>query len=85
MVLRREMDEVETEGGLLIPDTAQAVSDIAEVVSVGPGEMVKGERVPPSLKPGDRVVIGRYSGTDITVGGESLLLMREQDVLGLVE
>jgi len=85
LVRRVEADE-KTAGGIIIPDTAKEKPQEGEVVAVGPGARDEGGRlVPPSLKAGDRILFGKWSGTEIRLGGEDLLIMKESDVLGVVE
>lgn len=78
--------EDKTTGGIIIPDTAKERPSDGEVVAVGPGAYDEdGTRRPPDLKPGDRVLYGKWSGTEIKVDGADMLIMRESDVLGVVE
>ena len=71
-------------GGLYIPDTAKEKPQQGEVVAVGPGRMEKGVRVPMELKKGQTVLYGKYSGTEVTIDDEELLIVKESDVLGIV-
>jgi chaperonin GroES len=68
-------------GGLYIPDTAKEKPQEGEVIAVGPGRVEKGERVPMELKNGDRVLYGKYSGTEVTLDDETILIVKESDVL----
>ena len=78
----RPMEETETmKGGLYIPDTAKEKPIQGEVVAVGPGRMEKGEKVPMELRVGDRVVYGKYSGTQVELEGEEIILVKEADVI----
>jgi len=78
----RPMEETETmKGGLYIPDTAKEKPIQGEVMAVGPGRMEKGEKVPMELKVGDRVVYGKYSGTQVELDGEEIILIKESDVI----
>lgn len=78
----RPMEETETmKGGLYIPDTAKEKPIQGEVLAVGPGRMEKGARVPMELKVGDRVVYGKYSGTQVELDGEEIILIKESDVI----
>ena len=78
-------DEAESmRGGLYIPDTAKEKPTQGEVVAVGPGRVEKGERVPMDVKVGDKVLYGKYSGTEVTIDGENLLILRESDVLAVI-
>lgn len=86
-VVVRRIDEVEkTAGGIIIPDTAKEKPMEGEVVAAGPGARnERGELVPLDLKGGDRVLFGKWSGTEIKIDGEEFLIMKESDVLGVVE
>ncbi|HEU4570844.1 MAG TPA: co-chaperone GroES [Gemmatimonadales bacterium] len=75
-------DETETmRGGLYIPDTAKEKPTQGEVIAVGPGRFEKGERVPVDLKVGDKVLYGKYSGTNITLDGDEVVILKASDVL----
>ncbi|MAU87213.1 MAG: co-chaperone GroES [Alphaproteobacteria bacterium] len=86
-VLVRRVDEDEkTSGGIIIPDTAKEKPSQGEVVSVGPGERDdNGKRVALDVKKGDKVLFGKWSGTEVKVGDEELLIMKESDIMGIVE
>jgi chaperonin GroES len=71
----------QTRGGLFIPDTAKEKPQEGEILAVGPGRFEDGKRVPMELKVGDKVLFGKYSGTEVTIDGEPLLILRESDVL----
>ena len=78
----RPLEETEQmRGGLFIPDTAKEKPMQGEVVAVGPGRVEKGERVPLELKVGDRVLYGKYSGTEVKLDDEEILIVKESDVL----
>jgi chaperonin GroES len=78
----RPLEETETmRGGLYIPDTAKEKPQQGEVVAVGPGRVEKGEKVALELKVGDRVLYGKYSGTEVTLDDENILIIKESDVL----
>ena len=85
-VVIRAMEETETmRGGLYIPDTAKEKPQQGEIVAVGPGRVSDtGERIKPDLKAGDKVLYGKYSGTEVTVDNEQLLILRESDVLAVI-
>jgi chaperonin GroES len=85
-VLVRALEEAEVKrGGIIIPDTAKEKPQEGEVIAVGPGRLTeKGERISPDVKKGDRVLFGKYSGTEVTVAGDSLLIMRESDILAIL-
>ena len=71
-------------GGLYIPDTAKEKPQQGEIVAVGPGRFDEGKRVPMDVKVGDKVLYGKYSGTEVTIDGENLLILRESDVLAVI-
>ena len=85
-VLIRRVDEDErTVGGIIIPDTAKEKPMQGEVVAVGPGARnEKGELVALAVKPGDRVLFGKWSGTEVKLNGEDLLIMKESDIMGVI-
>ena len=86
-VLVKRLDEAEEQkvGGIIIPDTAKEKPQEAEIVAVGPGGRSEdGERIPLEVKEGDKVLIGKYSGTEVKIEGEEYLIMREDDVLAIV-
>jgi len=86
-ILARRLDEEEkTKGGIIIPDTAKEKPQEALVVAVGSGKLTEEGKVQPlDVKKGDRVLLGKYSGTEVTLDGEEHLIIREDDVLGIVE
>jgi chaperonin GroES len=78
--------EAKTPGGIIIPDTAREKPQEARVVAVGPGKTGDdGKRVPLDVKPGDRILFGKYTGNDVVIDGEDHLIMREEDVLAILE
>ena len=84
-VLIKRIEEKETvKGGIIIPDTAKEKPQEGEVVAVGAGKLEKGERVPLDVKAGDRVLFGKYSGTDIKIEGEEYLILREEEILAKI-
>uniref|UniRef100_A0A832I376 Co-chaperonin GroES n=1 Tax=Eiseniibacteriota bacterium TaxID=2212470 RepID=A0A832I376_UNCEI len=85
-ILVRRIEEKETmRGGIIIPDTAKEKPQEGEVVAVGPGRKTEeGKVVPVDLKKGDRVLIGKYSGTDVKIDGVEYVILREDDVLGVI-
>ena len=86
VVVRRVEEDTRSAGGIIIPDTAKEKSMQGEVIAVGPGARnEKGEIVPPDVKPGDRVLFGKWSGTEVKIEGEELLIMKESDILGVIE
>jgi len=85
VLVKRIEQEEKTTSGLVIPDTAKEKPQQGEVVAVGDGKMLEnGERVPVDVKPGDRILFGKYSGSDIKIGGEELLIVREDEILGVL-
>ena len=84
VVLRSLEDAEQTRGGLFIPDTAKEKPQQGEIVAVGPGRFDEGKRVPMDVKVGDKVLYGKYSGTEVTIDGEQLLILRESDVLAVL-
>lgn len=86
VVVRRITAEEKTAGGILIPDTAKEKPQEGEIVAVGPGVRDEtGKFVPLELKAGERVLFGKWSGTEVRIDGEELLIMKESDVLGVIE
>jgi len=85
-VLVKRLDETEEQsvGGIIIPDTAKEKPQEAEVVAIGPGRLEDGNRVAPEVSEGDKVLIGKYSGTEVKVDGDDYLIMREDDILAIV-
>ena len=85
VVVKRIDEESKTKGGIIIPDTAKEKPQEGEVVSVGPGALDdNGKRVTPEVKAGDRVLFGKWSGTEVKIDGEDLMIMKESDILGIV-
>src|ERR1700761_8487816 len=86
VVVRRIDADQKTAGGIIIPDTVQEKPQEGEVVAVGPGSRNdRGELVRTELKPGDRILFGKWSGTEVKIDGEDLLIMKESDVMGVIE
>jgi chaperonin GroES len=86
VVVRRLEQEAKTAGGIIIPDTAKEKPQEGEVVAVGPGARdEKGTLQPLDLKAGDRVLFGKWSGTEVKIDGEELMIMKESDVMGIIE
>ncbi|UCE04280.1 MAG: co-chaperone GroES [Candidatus Latescibacterota bacterium] len=85
-VLVRALEEAEVKrGGIIIPDTAKEKPQEGEVIAIGPGRMTdKGDRIALEVSEGDRILFGKYSGTEVTVGDESYLIMRESDILAVL-
>ena len=85
VLIRRIEEEEKTKGGIIIPDTAKEKPQEGEVVGVGPGARDEaGKLVPLDLKVGDRVLFGKWSGTEIKIDGEDLVVMKESDIMGVV-
>jgi chaperonin GroES len=86
ILVKRLESEEKTAGGIIIPDSAKEKPAEGEIVAVGPGKMTdKGERVAMDVKAGDRVLFSKYGGTDVKIDGQDYLIMREDDILGVVE
>jgi chaperonin GroES len=86
VVVRRIEEDERTAGGIIIPDTAKEKPMQGEIVAVGPGARnEKGELVPLELKKGDTVLFGKWSGTEVKIDGEDLMIMKESDILGVIE
>jgi chaperonin GroES len=86
VVVKRIDEDAKTKGGIIIPDTAKEKPQQGEVVAVGPGARDEaGKVVPLDVKPGDRVLFGKWSGTEVKIDGEDLLIMKESDILGILE
>lgn len=86
VVVRRIEAESKSAGGIVIPDSASEKPGEGEVVAVGPGETLdSGERRPPAVKVGDRVLFAKYAGSEVKTGGEELLVMRESELLAVIE
>ncbi|MCP5431918.1 MAG: co-chaperone GroES [Alphaproteobacteria bacterium] len=86
VVIRRIEEDMKTAGGIIIPDTAKEKPQQGEVVAVGPGALDDaGKRIALDLKAGDIVLFGKWSGTEVKIDGEELLIMKESDVMGVIE
>jgi len=86
VVVKRVDAEEKTKGGIIIPDTAKEKPQEGEVIAVGPGGRDEsGKLIPIDLKVGDRILFGKWSGTEIKLDGEELLIMKESDVMGVIE
>jgi chaperonin GroES len=85
VVVKRIDAESKTKGGIIIPDTAKEKPQEGEIVAVGPGGRDEaGKLIPPDVKTGDRVLFGKWSGTEVKLDGEELLIMKESDIMGIV-
>jgi chaperonin GroES len=86
IIVKRIEEEEKTKGGIIIPDSAKEKPMEGEIVAVGPGKVLEnGNRVAPGVKAGDRVLFGKYAGTEIKIDGVEHLIMREDDILGIIE
>ncbi len=85
VLVKRVQSDEKTKGGLIIPDTAKEKPAEGEIVAVGEGARKdSGELIAPSVKAGDRILFGKWSGTEVTVEGQELLIMKESDILGII-
>ena len=85
-VIVKRTEEVEkTKAGIIIPDTAKEKPQEGKVVAVGPGRLEEGKVIPLDVKAGDKILFGKYSGTEINLNGEEHLILREDDILGVIE
>ena len=86
VVVKRVEEEGKTKGGIIIPDTAKEKPMEGEIIAVGPGARDdKGTLVPLDVKKGDRILFGKWSGTEIKLDGDDLLIMKESDIMGIIE
>jgi len=84
VVIRPLEETAQMKGGLYIPDTAKEKPQEGEIIAVGPGRVEKGDKVPMELKVGNRVLYGKYSGSEVTLNDEQLLIIKESDVLAVI-
>ncbi len=86
VVVRRIDAEAKSAGGIIIPDTAKEKPQEGEIIAVGPGARDEvGKLIPLDVKAGDRILFGKWSGTEVKIDGEDLLIMKESDVMGIIE
>jgi len=86
VLVKRIEEETKTKGGIIIPDTAKEKPIKGEVIAVGEGRVLdNGQKVPVSVKVGDKIIFSKYAGTEIKIEGEEHLIMREDDILGVIE
>ena len=86
VVVRRVEEDTKTKGGIIIPDTAQEKPMQGEIIAVGPGARDEaGKLVPPDVKAGDLVLFGKWSGTEVKIDGVEYLIMKESDIMGVIE
>jgi len=85
VVIKPSPAEEKTKGGIILPDTAKEKPVVGEVVAVGPGKIADdGKKIPMEIKVGDKVLYGKYSGTEVTIEGEEFLIMREADIFAIM-
>lgn len=85
VLVRRIEEENKTRGGIIIPDTAKEKPSQGEIIAVGPGKRDKsGKNIPLDVKKGDRILFGKWSGNEVKIDGEELLIMQESDILGII-
>ena len=85
VIIKRLAEEEKTKGGIIIPDTAKEKPQEGRVIAVGPGKHEDGKLIPLDVKEGDKILFGKYSGTEIKLNGEEHLIVREDDILGIIE
>ncbi len=86
VIVQRVEEEEKTAGGLIIPDTAKEKPQQGKVLAVGPGKVLEGgTRLDMTVKAGDMVLFGKYAGSEVKIDGEDVLIMREDDILGIIE
>lgn len=86
VIVKRLEEEEKTKGGIIIPDTAKEKPQEGKVIAVGKGKVTEdGKVIPLDVKVGDKILFGKYSGSEIKIGGEEHLIMREEDILGVIE
>jgi chaperonin GroES len=86
VLVKRVEEEAKTKGGIIIPDTAKEKPQEGEVLAVGPGARDEsGKRIDPDVKVGDRILFGKWSGTEVKIDGDDLIIMKESDILGVVD
>ena len=86
VVVKRLESDAKTAGGIIIPDTAKEKPSEGEVIAVGPGEVAEdGKLKPMNVKSGDKILFGKWSGTEVKLDGDDLLIMKESDIMGIIE
>lgn len=85
VIVKRLAEEEKSKGGIIIPDSAKEAPAEGKVIAAGPGKKEDGKLHPLDVKAGDRVIFSKYSGTEVKLEGEEYLIMREEDILGIVE
>lgn len=85
VIIKRLEEEEKTKGGIIIPDTAKEKPQEGRVIAVGPGKHEDGKLIPMDVKEGDKILFGKYTGAEIKLNGEEHLILREDDILGIIE
>ncbi len=86
LIVKREAEERKSPGGIVIPDTATEKPVFGKVIAVGKGKVLENGQVrAPDIRPGDKILFGKYSGTEVKVDGDELVVMREEDVMAVLE
>ena len=85
VIIKRLEEEEKIKGGIIIPDTAKEKPQEGRVIAVGPGKHEDGKLIPMDVKEGDKILFGKYSGAEIKLNGEEHLILREDDILGIIE
>lgn len=85
VIVKRIAEEEKTKGGIIIPDTAKETPAEGKVIAAGPGRNEDGKVIPLGVKVNDRIIFSKYAGTEVKIEGEEFLIMREEDILGVVE
>jgi chaperonin GroES len=85
VVVRRIEDEEKSAGGIIIPDTAKEKPSQGEIIAVGPGGRDECKLIPIDVREGDRVLFGKWSGTEVKIDGQELLIMKESDIMGIID
>ena len=86
LVVEREEEDTTSKGGIIIPDSAKEKPSRGKVVAVGTGKLLEsGDTLKPALNVGDNILFGKYAGTEVTIDGNDLIVMREEDVMGVIE
>ncbi len=85
ILIKRIKEEEKTKGGIIIPDTAKEKPQEGKVIAVGKGKYEEGKLIPIEVRVGDKILFGKYSGSEIKLEGEDLIIMREDDILGILE
>ena len=85
ILIKRIKEEEKTKGGIIIPDTAKEKPQEGKVVAVGKGKYEDGKLIPIEVKVGDKILFGKYSGSEVKLEGEDLIIMREDDILGILD